>query len=106
MPGLKTGCQSNGLVWQRDKLRPIDDLAANGVNSAFAAYDKLTLRAFDEMIWTASFIMRAVVQKGTVNLTLSDGQVISGPLHHFWKSGAARARPLSKTVDLKAAYKL
>ena len=27
----------------------------NGTNSAFAAVDKLTLRAFDELVWSAAF---------------------------------------------------
>ncbi|CAE7465617.1 NaCP60E [Symbiodinium sp. CCMP2592] len=62
-------------VRQRDKLRPIDDLAANGANSAFAACDKLTLRAFDELVWCATYIMRVLVQKGTVHLVLSCGRV-------------------------------
>ncbi|CAE7242070.1 unnamed protein product [Symbiodinium sp. CCMP2592] len=92
-------------VRQRDKLRPIDDLAANGANSAFAACDKLTLRAFDELIWCATYIMRALVQKGSVHLVLSCGRVISGPLHDFWRIKTDRARPLLKTIDLKAAYK-
>ncbi|CAE7739579.1 unnamed protein product [Symbiodinium sp. CCMP2592] len=92
-------------VRQRDKLRPIDDLAANGANSAFAACDKLTLRAFDELVWCATYIMRVLVQKGAVHLVLSCGRVISGPLHDFWKIKTDRARPLLKTIDLKAAYK-
>ncbi|CAE7635303.1 unnamed protein product [Symbiodinium sp. CCMP2592] len=92
-------------VRQRDKLRPIDDLAANGANSAFAACDKLTLRAFDELNWCATYIMRALVQKGAVHLVLSCGRVISGPLHDFWRIKTDRARPLLKTIDLKAAYK-
>ncbi|CAE7236545.1 unnamed protein product [Symbiodinium sp. CCMP2592] len=92
-------------VRQRDKLRPIDDLAANGANSAFAACDKLTLRAFDELVWCATYIMRVLVQKGTVHLVLSCGRVISGPLHDFWRIKTDRARPLLKTIDLKAAYK-
>ncbi|CAE7406578.1 unnamed protein product [Symbiodinium sp. CCMP2592] len=92
-------------VSQKDKLRPIDDLAANGVNSAFGAADKMTLRAFDELVWSASFIMRALLQKGCVEVILSDGQRIAGPLHDSWKASPDSARPKLKTVDLKAAYK-
>ena len=92
-------------VEQRGKLRPIDDLAENGVNSAFAPCDKLTLRAIDEIVWTAAFIMRALICKGSVHVPLSTGEVISGPLHPFWASNTSRARPLVKTVDLKSAYK-
>ena len=92
-------------VEQRGKLRPIDDLAENGVNSAFAPCDKLTLRAIDEVVWTAAFIMRALICRGSVHVPLSTGEVISGPLHPFWASNTSRARPLVKTVDLKSAYK-
>ena len=92
-------------VEQRDKLRPIDDLAENGVNSAFAACDKLTLRALDELVWSAAFLMRSVMQRGEVRVKLSSGEEIVGPLNDFWKADPERSRPLLKTVDLKAAYK-
>ena len=46
-------------VVQRGKIRPIDDLAENSVNDAFAPCDELSLRALDEVVWTASVIMRA-----------------------------------------------
>ena len=92
-------------VEQRDKLRPIDDLAENGVNSAFAACDKLTLRALDELVWSAAFVMRSVMHRGEVRVKLSSGEEIIGPLNDFWKADPARSRPLLKTVDLKSAYK-
>ena len=92
-------------VEQRDKLRPIDDLAENGVNSAFAACDKLTLRALDELVWSAAFLMRSVMHRGEVRVKLSSGEEIVGPLNDFWKADPERSRPLLKTVDLKAAYK-
>ena len=74
----------------------------NGANSAFAAVDKLTLRAFDELVWSAAFVMRALVHKGSVEV-----QTVCGPLHDFWKSSPASdsARPKVKTVDPKSAYK-
>ena len=92
-------------VEQRQKLRPIDDLAENGVNSAFAPCDKLTLRAVDEIVWTACFLMRTLIGRKEVHVQLSSGGVLAGPLHSFWTGDKARARPLVKTVDLKAAYK-
>ena len=92
-------------VEQRDKLRPIDDLAENGVNGAFAASDKLTLRALDELVWSATFVMRSVMQRGEVRVKLASGKEIVGPLNEFWKADPERSRPLLKTVDLKAAYK-
>ena len=49
--------------------------------------------------------MRALVHKGSAEVVLSDGQTVSGPLHDFWKSNSARARPKVKTVGLKSAYK-
>ena len=90
---------------QRDKLRPIDDLAENGVNGAFAACDKLTLRALDELVWSAALVMRSVMHRGEVRVKLSSGEEIVGPLNDFWKADPERSRPLLKTVDLKAAYK-
>ena len=92
-------------VEQRGKLRPIDDLAENGVNGAFAACDKLTLRALDELVWSATFLMRSVMQRGEVRVKLSSGEEVVGPLNDFWKADPERSRPLLKTVDLKSAYK-
>ena len=92
-------------VEQRGKLRPIDDLAENGVNGAFAACDKLTLRALDELVWSATFLMRSVMQRGEVRVKLSSGEEVIGPLNDFWKADPERSRPLLKTVDLKSAYK-
>ncbi|CAE7207109.1 unnamed protein product [Symbiodinium sp. CCMP2592] len=80
-------------VRQRDKLRPIDDLAANGANSAFAACDKLTLRAFDELVWCATYCEY---------LCKKEPSTLSSPVVGIKTD---RARPLLKTIDLKAAYK-
>ena len=83
-------------IEQKGKLRPIDDLAENGVNGAFAACDKLTLRALDELVWSAAFIMRSVMQRGEVRVKLSSGKEIVGALNEFWK-----ADPDSSEVNLK-----
>ena len=93
-----------GIV-QRNKLRPIDDLSENGVNSAYMVSDKLTLRTMDELVWACSTLMRFIRHKGDVGLQLSSGFVLSGRLHDFWVRAKGRSRPVVKTVDLKAAYK-
>ena len=66
-----------GIV-QRNKLRPIDDLSENGVNSAYMVSDKLTLRTMDELVWACSTLMRFIRGKGDVGLQLSSGFVLSG----------------------------
>ena len=75
------------------------------MNGAFAACDKLTLRALDELVWSAAFLMRSVMQRGEVRVKLSSGGEVVGPLNDFWKADPERSRPLLKTVDLKSAYK-
>ena len=55
------------------------------MNSAFAACDKLSLRALDELVWSAAFLMRSVMQRGEVRVKLSLGEEIVGPLNFSGK---------------------
>ena len=41
-------------VWQRSKWRPIDDFSECGVCSSYAYFEKMDLKALDEVIWIAS----------------------------------------------------
>ena len=94
-------------VWQssgdKKKLWPIDDYAENRVNSAFGYSDKLDLRTLDQVIWSAAAILRAV-HLGSVEFTLSDGTVLSGPVYPANLEGDAGA-PLASVLDLASAYK-
>ena len=92
-------------IMKRNKLRPIDDLSENGVNSAYMVSDKLTLRTMDELMWVCAALMGFIRCKGEVGLQVSTGIVLSGSLHEFWVRGKDRSRPVVKTVDLEAAYK-
>ncbi|CAE7732569.1 unnamed protein product [Symbiodinium sp. CCMP2592] len=92
-------------IFQRGKLRCIDDLSENSVNSSWEVAEKIDLRAMDELLWITSRLMQSIVDRGSVNLRLSSGEVISGPLHTVWRTRPESARPVLKCVDLKSAYK-
>ena len=92
--------QSSGEV---TKLRPIDDYSECKVNQAFGYCDKVDLRAMDELVW----ILRAwtfwLLGNESCVVKLSDGTVLSGPVHPSWKNCDVDA--LVSTIDLHAAYK-
>ena len=92
-------------IRQRAKLRCIDDLSENGVNSSWEVAEKIDLRALDELLWVTSRLMKIMLDKGFVDLKLSDGSRVRGPLHPMWKSNSTGAQPVIKCVDLEAAYK-
>ncbi|CAE7321420.1 unnamed protein product [Symbiodinium sp. CCMP2592] len=97
--------QKRSAIFQRRKLRCIDDLSENSVNSSWEVAEKIDLRAMDELLWITSRLMQSIVDRGSVNLRLSSGEVISGPLHTVWRTRPESARPVLKCVDLKSAYK-
>ena len=91
---------------QKDKTRSIDDLAENSVNRAYAVSDKISLRALDELVWTALTLFRIFLTKGEVAIPLSSGQMLRFPVHSFWRTLKPEGlQPSIKTVDLKSAYK-
>ena len=107
-------CRDFGETWlptrrfgvvQKTKVRAVDDLSENAVNSAFTSFEKVGLRALDELVWSCLFVLRCVRVHGCVDVVLSDGQRIRGPVHHWWLSHPDAARPVMKTIDLKSAYK-
>ena len=44
-------------VWQ-GKWRPIDDFSENGVNACFECFEKVSLKALDEVAWVCMYIMK------------------------------------------------
>ncbi|CAE7387257.1 unnamed protein product, partial [Symbiodinium sp. CCMP2456] len=60
-------------IRQRAKLRCIDDLSENAVNASWEVAEKIDLRALDELLWVASRLMKIMLDKGYVDLQLSDG---------------------------------
>eukprot|EP00435_Cladocopium_sp_Y103_P026443 s3298_g6.t1 len=90
-------------VRQRNKLRPIDNFSSNKVNQAWTNPEKLDLHALDQLAWLVSVFYKCVVDKGVVDLTLSDGQRLCGNVHSEWKVNNSKC--LLTTLDLKDAYK-
>ena len=90
-------------VWQ-GKWRPIDDFSECGVNACFGCFERISLKALDEITWACVQILRCSAARGDVSFTLHDGTVLRGKVHSAW-GDAERIKPLSKTYDLKSAYK-
>ena len=40
----------------------------------------------DELLWIVSRLMQAIADRGAVNLVLSSGEMVSGPLHTVWRT--------------------
>lgn len=91
-----------GIV-QSGKVRVIDDFSENETDLAYASQEKLDLRALDHLAWCAAFMASCIHVKGVAELRLQDGTFLSGPVHPDW----FRVQPklVTKTVDLKSAYK-
>ena len=101
MPVRRFGVrQSSG---DSTKLRPIDDYSECKVNLAFGYCDKIDLRALDELIWVLRAWTTWVINRGTCEVTLNTGEVLSGSVHEAWQE--TTAAPMLSTMDLHAAYK-
>ena len=92
-------------VWQRNKLRAIDDFSESGVNASFAYLEKIQLRALDEIIWVAACFIKYVIHHEHFSFDVG-GETMSGKVHSWWKD-LDTSKPFLqvKTVDLKSAYK-
>ena len=88
---------------QKNKLRPIDNFASNKVNETWTCPEKLDLHAMDQLVWLTGVFYKCAVEKGTIDLVLSDGRRLQGALHGAWRTCDNRC--LLTTVDLKDAYK-
>ena len=86
------------------KLRPIDDFSESGVNSCFGCFERVSLKALDELCWVCMQVFRCALGSGWVKFVLSDGTSLEGRLHKVW-ADREKLRPLTKTYDLRAAYK-
>ena len=92
-------------VRQKDKWRCIDDYTECGVNACFGSFEKIDLRALDEIVWVVSCLVKMVLHRESVRVQFSDGSVLEGKLDKFWKEQPEKAEVMIKTVDLKSAYK-
>ena len=90
-------------VWQ-GKYRPIDDFSECRVNACFGCFERVTLKALDELVWACALVCRVAKAKGCVRLELGSGEILEGPLRKVWRD-SSRVRPLTKTYDLRSAYK-
>ena len=90
-------------VWQ-GKHRPVDDFSECRVNACFGCFEKVTLKALDELVWTCALVFRVAQTKGCVRLELGSGEVLEGPSRKVWHD-SSRVRPLTKTYELRSAYK-
>ena len=90
---------ASGLPW-----RPIDDFSECGVNACFGCFERISLKALDEITWACVQILKCSAARGDVSFTLNDGTVLRGRVHSAW-GDAERIKPLSKTYVLKSAYK-
>ena len=98
MPVRRFGIQQSG------KLRVIDDFTENGTNAAYGAQEKLDLRTLDHLVWSAATLAKYVWHFKHVELKLKSGEKLRGPLHAGWKVDKIKGI-VSKTIDLKSAYK-
>ena len=90
-------------VWQ-GKWRPIDDFSECEVNICFGCFERISLKALDEITWACVQILKCSAARGDVSFTLQDGTVLRGKVHSAW-GDVEKVKPLSKTYDLKSAYK-
>ena len=90
-------------IQQSGKTIVIDDFSENGTNSAFAAQEKIDLKALDHLAWCAATLANSAFASGVARVRFSDGEVLEAPVHRHWKSGVEKL--VTKKVDLKSAYK-
>ena len=70
----------------------------------YAAQEKVDLRALDHIAWCgAALSSMALRLRGEARFRLSSGELLVGRVHQGWKDKGETL--VSKTVDLKSAYK-
>eukprot|EP00438_Fugacium_kawagutii_P013469 Skav231273 [mRNA] locus=scaffold2436:470175:474164:- [translate_table: standard] len=93
-------------VWQRSKWRAIDDFSECGVNSSFAYFERVDLKALDETLWIACCFTKFCLHEDRYDFTLSSGERLAGNVSEAWRQlPEDQVQVVSKTVDLKSAYK-
>ena len=90
-------------IWQKNKLRPIDDFRENKLNESFSSGDKLDLHAMDQLLWTMVTLMVHCKHCGSVDFILSNGERLSGPIHASWSYANLQCELTA--FDLESAYK-
>lgn len=91
-------------IMQKQKIRAIDDCSENCLNDAFTSVEKISLVAMQHIIWSAVVLMRHCLYHTHVQLRLSSGETLCGPVHKAWLEHEGNCLR-SLTIDLKSAYK-
>ena len=55
-------------VFQRGKVRPIDDMKENKLNQSFSCGEKIDLQALDHLVWSLQVITRFCLHGGELDL--------------------------------------
>ena len=90
-------------VRQKEKLRPIDNFASNGVNEAWGNVEKIDLHALDQLTWTIAVICKAAHERGHVEIPLKNGSLLTGRVHQDWNAKKLSCKITA--LDMKDAYK-
>ena len=90
-------------VWQKEKLRPIDDMKENKLNDCFSCSDKIDLHALDHVLWSLCVCIRFCLYSGDLDFKLSDGSRLHGSVRESWTRAGAHFSMTS--FDLASAYK-
>ena len=90
-------------VFQRDKVRPIDDMKENRLNQAFSSGERIDLHALDHTIWCLQIITRFCIFGGDMDFCLSDGGRLRAAVHPSWMG--LEPKLLATAFDLESAYK-
>ena len=90
-------------IFQKEKMRPIDDFSASGLNGTFGTREKAVMKGLDQTVafvraWSHSCSDRVVNLHGT------DGSSDSVPLHPEWTE-SDWVDLVGRVADLKKAYK-
>ena len=90
-------------VFQKGKVRPIDDMKENRLNQAFSCGERIDLHALDHTVWYLQIITRYCVHGGDLDFSLSDGSRLRAATHPAWKG--LDPKLLTTAFDLESAYK-
>ncbi|CAK8996836.1 Uncharacterized protein SCF082_LOCUS4952 [Durusdinium trenchii] len=90
-------------VRQKEKLRPIDNFASNGVNEAWGNVEKIDLHALDQLTWTIAVICKVAHERGHVEIPLKNGSLLTGRVHQDWNAKKLSCKITA--LDMKDAYK-
>ena len=90
-------------VRQKNKTRPIDNFAENGVNDAWSSPEKLDLHSVDHVTWLIGVLCKMVFHRKCIDVTLKCGKKIMAPLHDDWISSNAKCMLTTQKDDRNKA---